>query len=172
MDSTTRKLPQIRSISSPTPVAPAAPASSSTYKPEPIIGESPTRPWSLWARPEVEQHPPRVLLLPRASTVTVSWLSPPPGTAMGWEGFGLVAYHSLTLASVESCSKRKPFCRAKSLAPSPTRMTWGVLRATKRANRAGWRIFSIPATDPQSMVFPSITQASRVTTPKESATPP
>ena len=46
-----------------------------------MIGESPTRPGSLWASPEVVQTPPRWPLASSASTVTVSWLkggSPPP----------------------------------------------------------------------------------------------
>src|SRR5262249_21286758 len=40
--STTSRLPPARMISSPTPVAPAAPAELSTYSPGPISGESPT----------------------------------------------------------------------------------------------------------------------------------
>src|SRR4029079_78749 len=45
--------------SSPTPVEPAAPISLSTYNPQPMSGESPTRPGILKARPLVVVMPER-----------------------------------------------------------------------------------------------------------------
>src|SRR5712671_5093179 len=49
--------PEILMFSSPLPVEPAAPTSLSTYKPAPMIGESPTRPGIFQARPEVVVTP-------------------------------------------------------------------------------------------------------------------
>src|SRR5262245_23478907 len=43
--------------SSPSPVEPAAPTSLSTYSPQPISGESPTRPGIFHAKPEVVVTP-------------------------------------------------------------------------------------------------------------------
>jgi hypothetical protein len=47
MHSTARNAPHALEISSPVPVAVAAPADGSTYSPCPTIGESPTRPGTL-----------------------------------------------------------------------------------------------------------------------------
>jgi hypothetical protein len=57
----------------------AAPTAFSTYRPDPTIGESPTRPGSLKSSPDVEQPTARS---PRASSAQQPTVScPPPGVA-------------------------------------------------------------------------------------------
>ena len=60
---------------------------------------------------------------------------------------------------------------AKSSAPSPASITWGVFSITSLANLATWTIFSTAITDPQSPRW-FITHASRVTIPVLSGEPP
>lgn len=74
MNSTTKKLPQLRMTSSPCPVAVAAPMALSTYRPAPMMGESPTRPRSLKAMPLVVQAPLRLPCMSMAIMPMVSWL--------------------------------------------------------------------------------------------------
>src|SRR5262245_3708417 len=65
MFSTTVCAPLMKMHSSPSPVEPAAPTSLSTYNPQPISGESPTRPGIFHASPEVVVTPE---ISPLAST--------------------------------------------------------------------------------------------------------
>ena len=71
------------------------------------MGESPTRPCRLWARPDVVQTPPSEPFLSRASTVTVSCESDGIGASGGaaarraaGTGLGRVFSHLATLSGV------------------------------------------------------------------------
>src|SRR5262249_53593910 len=175
-------LPPARTIPSPPPGAPPAPAVLSTYSPGPISGESPTRPGSLCASPEVEHTPPSAPVRSSARTVTVSWLpsegnvpsgarSPlagPAGLRPSPPAGARVLYHSDTLWGVCRVSRGNPCASAKRWAPAPTRRTCGVFSITRRATAAAWLTFSSPATAPQPSPLPSITQASSVTFPAAS----
>ena len=64
--------PAILMFSSPLPVAPAEPTSWSVQQPAPRIGESPQRPGSFHARPDVVQPAARCPLASSAHKATVS----------------------------------------------------------------------------------------------------
>src|SRR5260370_40822774 len=103
-------------------VAPAAPPVWSTYSPDPISGESPTRPGSLWARPDVVQTPPRLPFLSSARTVTVSWLSGPAG---GGFGVGFFFFPSGPPSPACSRSQREPLWGAERFAPAAQQQAGG-----------------------------------------------
>src|ERR1051325_10310401 len=146
--STTVCAPQILMFSSPRPVEPAAPTSLSTKSPAPMIGESPTRPGILKARPLVVVVPemsPRSLtarqfMVPVGGWATIrSARASSSGLSVNNELVGLVSgearpgpQESLSLmdsfhfnhtrrdSSVRRSSFLKPCARAKRRAPSPT----------------------------------------------------
>ncbi len=160
ISSTTLKEPTTRITSSPWPVAVTAPTSLSTYKPAPMMGESPMRPCILNAMPEVE-HPPDKLPLPSIAIIPmVSWFSM---LITGvYSAFLSHSFHSRSLSGTNKFTFSKPCSTANWVAPSPASITWGVFSITARATLMGLAMCSMQTTEPM-LPFSSMMQASKVT---------
>ena len=165
ISSTTKWLPTVRITASPTPVAQAAPTSLSTYKPAPIMGESPMRPCIFHAMPLVVQAPDNLPLASKASIPMVSWRS-----ELIFGSYLAVFSHSFHAFSASGVSRfcfLNPLDSANSSAPVPASITCGVSSMTRRATEIGCMMCCRNATAPQ-LSFSSMMHASSVTLPPRS----
>src|SRR5215831_1800439 len=144
----------------PPPERERAPAVLSAYVPQPIKGESPTRPGGLPVIPPVEVA---AATRPRRSRATAPTVPP------------------ITLSSLRRCAsvisssgsqKAMPSSRARAMAPSPTKNEWRSASRMRRASVIGWRMLVTQATAPFRRVSPSMIDASISTVPSEVSTEP
>src|SRR5436309_11388149 len=138
-------------ISSPIPVTETAPRGPA-YSPAPTIGESPTRPGSMNARPPVDEPVAKRPRRSRATAPTVSWRAT-PFHFRAYRGsrplriFSKLSSRCRRDSGVEGSYRAWHFDRANAIASATTRRIWGVLR-TSYATRIGLFISYIAATEP------------------------
>ena len=168
--STARRAPSVRNTVSPRPVQMAPPMGASTKMPAPMMGESPTRPCILYARPLVVDPAAIDPWASSASIEMVSWFS--------MLIFGAYlrsashARHCCSAAGVNlGAATLMPHSRANCSAPSPTRRTCGVRSITNRASEIGCATPWTNATHP-ARPSPCMTAASSVTRPSRSGREP
>ena len=170
MASTIECAPTVFINASPKPEQTAPPIPFSTYNPEPIIGESPTRPCILNASPLVVLATAISPFESSAIIEIVSWFSM---LIFGAKFFSLShsSHFAFCYLSRGKPCTVKPYCLAKYSAPYPTSMTWGVVSMTLCASCAGWATPLTKATEP-ALPLSFIKAASRVTMPSRSGHPP